>query len=114
MYIRMTAYNTLFALLSDPTRQTIVQALRRGELPVGALVDRAGVAQSGVSRHLRLLHQAGVVQMRAQGQQRLYALRAEPFIELDDWLQGYRALWSQRLDRMAGALAQRQLEDKDD
>lgn len=86
-----------------------MQALRGGEQLVSALVAQVGIAQSGVSRNLRILHAARVVRVRAQGQQRLYALRAEPFLVLDDWLQGYRALWSGRLDRTSGALAQRQL-----
>jgi DNA-binding transcriptional ArsR family regulator len=104
----------LFQILSDPARQHIVDALRGGEQPVNALVAQVGIAQSGVSRHLRILHQAGAVQMRAQGQQRYYALRAEPFAELDLWLNDYRALWSGRLDRMASALAAKQMEGKVD
>lgn len=102
-------------VIADPQRLALIEALQRGEQPVGALVGKLGIAQSGVSRHLRILHQAGVVTIRAQGQHRFYALRAEPFIELDAWLAQYRALWSQRLDRMAGALAARQLKgDRDE
>ena len=114
MYIHMNQHMVLFQLLSDPVRTQIVQVLRGGEQPVGALVAQVGIAQSGVSRHLRILHAAGVVRVRARGQQRLYALQAEPFVALDDWLQGYRALWSGRLDRMSGALAQRQLKGNQD
>jgi len=97
---------TLMALLADPTRLRILDALRQGERPVGAIVEAAGIRQSGVSRHLRLLHEAGVVSVRAEGQRRLYALRPEPFRDLDAWIAGYRALWSDRLDRFAGALAE--------
>ena len=110
----MSGYNSLLQVIADPVRQQILQALRGGELPVASLVALIGIAQSGVSRHLRILHDAQVVQVRAQGQQRFYALRAEPFIELDAWLAQYRALWSGRLDRMAGALAARQLKGMDD
>jgi DNA-binding transcriptional ArsR family regulator len=109
MYIHMNRYNALLPIIADPVRQQILAALQGGELPVGALVAQVGVAQSGVSRHLHILHKAGAVQVRAQGQQRLYALRKEAFDELDQWLAVYRALWAGRLDRMAGALAERQL-----
>lgn len=102
----------LLPLLADPTRLDIIETLKAGEAPVGDIVARVGIAQSGVSRHLRLLHEAGVVTMRADGQRRLYALRPEPFAELDDWIASYRALWSARLDRFSGALTALQL-DKD-
>lgn len=100
----------LLPLLADPTRLEIVEALKAGEAPVGAIVARVGIAQSGVSRHLRILHEAGVVRVRADGQRRLYALCPEPFAELDGWIASYRALWSARLDRFSGALTALQLE----
>ena len=100
----------LLHLLADPTRLEIVESLRRGESTVGEIVAQVGIQQSGVSRHLRILHEAGVVQMRAEGQRRLYALRPEPFAHLESWAAGYGALWSDRLDRFAGALAAVQLE----
>ena len=93
-----------FEVLSDATRRRIVEALRGGEQPVNELVERAGVHQSGVSRHLRILHEAGFVTMRPDGQRRLYSLRPEPFRELDDWLAPYRRLWEARLDRFGKAL----------
>jgi DNA-binding transcriptional ArsR family regulator len=101
---------SLLPLIADPTRLGILEALKAGEAPVGAIVTRIGISQSGVSRHLRILHQAGVVSVRAHGQQRLYTLRPEPFAVLDDWISSYRALWSARLDRFAGALSALQLE----
>ena len=101
---------SLLPLLADPTRLDILETLKGGEVPVGDIVARVGIAQSGVSRHLRILHQAGVVTMRADGQRRLYALCPEPFAELDGWISGYRALWDDRLDRFAGALTALQLE----
>lgn len=95
-----------FQTLADPTRRRILEALRQGERPVGALVDAAGVAQSGVSRHLRILQDAGFVSVRPDGQRRLYALRPEPFLVLEAWLAHYRELWEQRLDRFGQALLQ--------
>lgn len=97
-----------FEALADPTRRRIVELLRAGERPVGELVDGAGVHQSGVSRHLRILLASGFVSMRPDGQRRLYALRPEPFRELDGWLAGYRQLWEARLDRFGAAIEHRQ------
>lgn len=106
-----------FEALADPTRRRIVAALRGGERPVGDIVAEAGVHQSGVSRHLRILAEAGFVDVRPDGQRRLYALRPEPFAELEKWLAGYRRLWEARLDRFGAALeAQsqaKQTQDKD-
>lgn len=98
----------VFQALADPTRRRIVEALREGEQPVGDVVERAGVHQSGVSRHLRILSESGFVSMRPDGQRRLYALKAGPFRELEAWLTGYRKLWEARLDRFGAALEKRQ------
>ena len=98
----------VFQALADPTRRRIVEVLRDGEQQVGDVVARAGVHQSGVSRHLRILYESGFVSMRPDGQRRLYALRAEPFRELEDWLGPYRKLWETRLDRFEAALAKKQ------
>ena len=103
----MTMRNELFDALADPTRRRIVEALVDGERPVNDLVAEAGVHQSGVSRHLRILSEAGFVTVRADGQRRLYSLRAEPFRDLDGWLARYRRLWEARLDRFGEALQQR-------
>jgi DNA-binding transcriptional ArsR family regulator len=96
-----------FEALADRTRRRIVETMRSGEKPVGEIVRHSGIHQSGVSRHLRILQEAGFVTVRPQGQQRFYALRPEPFHELDDWLAGYRSLWERRLDRFGTALEQR-------
>ena len=93
-----------FETLADPTRRSIVEVLAAGERQVGDIVARAGVHQSGVSRHLRILHDAGFVSVRPDGQRRFYALKPEPFRELDDWLSKYRSLWEARLDRFGAAL----------
>jgi DNA-binding transcriptional ArsR family regulator len=98
---------TPFETLADPTRRRIVETLRAGERQVGEIVDQAGIHQSGVSRHLRILHESGFVSMRPDGQRRLYALRPEPFRELDEWIAGYRQLWEDRLDRFGAALEER-------
>jgi DNA-binding transcriptional ArsR family regulator len=100
-------YIDTFETLADPTRRRIVESLKSGERPVGEIVKDSGIHQSGVSRHLRILNEAGFVSVRPLGQQRLYSLRPEPFQELEDWLAGYRRLWERRLDRFEGALEQR-------
>lgn len=102
-----------FETLADPTRRRIVAALREGERPVGDIVAEAGVHQSGVSRHLRILAEAGFVAVRPDGQRRLYALRPEPFAQLEAWLADYRRLWEARLDRFGAALEARQTPDKE-
>lgn len=100
-------HEDVFELLADPTRRRILDALRGGEQPVGAIVAAVGIAQPGVSRHLRLLERAGFVQMRPDAQRRLYALRPEPFRELAGWAAGYRDHLEARLDRLGAALDER-------
>jgi len=100
----------VFSALADPTRRRIVEALRDGEQQVGDVVLKAGVHQSGVSRHLRILSEAGFVSMRPSGQRRLYALEPAPFRELEGWLDGYRRLWEARLDRFGAALEKKRQE----
>lgn len=97
-----------FQVLADPTRRRIVEALRYGEQQVSDVVEKAGIHQSGVSRHLRILSESGFVSMRPDGQRRLYALKSEPFQELDGWLTPYRQLWESRLDRFGAALEKKQ------
>lgn len=103
----MSAQLDAFQILADPTRRGIVEVLRRGERQVGDIVDEAGIHQSGVSRHLRILGEAGFVAMRPDGQRRLYSLRPEPFRELEAWVARYRSLWEARLDRFGAALERR-------
>jgi DNA-binding transcriptional ArsR family regulator len=97
-----------FEILADPSRRSIVETLRRGERTVNDIVEALAIHQSGVSRHLRILHESGFVSVRPDGQHRYYSLRAEPFRELDGWLSGYRGLWEARLDRLGAALARKQ------
>lgn len=100
-------HTELFQTLADPSRFQIVEALLGGEQAVNDIVDRVGIHQSGVSRHLRILSEAGFVQMRPDGPKRLYSLKAEPFQELDRWVAQYRRLWEARLDRFGAALEQK-------
>ena len=97
-----------FLTLADPTRLQILEQLRNGERAVNDIVEQVSIHQSGVSRHLRILTEAGFVTMRPLGAKRLYSLRPEPFIELDAWLKRYRALWEARLDRFEEALERKQ------
>ena len=102
----------VFETLADPTRRRIVEALLGGEHAVNDLVERVRIHQSGVSRHLRILGEAGFVQMRPDGARRLYSLRAEPFRELDAWVARYRSLWEARLDRFEAALEKKRKKGK--
>jgi len=97
----------LLQTLADPTRFQIVEALRGGERAVNDVVARMDIHQSGVSRHLRILEEAGFVGVRSDGPRRMYSLRPERFREIDAWVSGYRALWEGRLDVFAAALEQR-------
>lgn len=98
---------SVFQILADPTRLRIVEALAGGEQAVGELVRAVDIDQSGVSRHLRILGEAGFVRMRPDGARRLYSLQAEPFQAIDAWVASYRKLWEGRLDRFDAALARR-------
>ena len=100
--------------LADPARLRIVEAMKAGECAVGDIVERMDIHQSGVSRHLGILQKAGVVQMRPDGQRRLYSLRKEAFDELETWVEGYRRLWEARLDRFGAALERRRAKDDND
>lgn len=96
-----------FQILADPTRRRLVEALREGERSVGELVELVDIGQPGVSRQLAILQGAEFVVVRPEGRRRLYALRPEPFWELDQWMEGYRAMWEARLDRFAAEVDRR-------
>jgi DNA-binding transcriptional ArsR family regulator len=91
--------------LADPSRRTVVERLARGPVTAGELADLLPIARPGVSRHLRVLREAGLVEVRAEAQRRVYSLRAEPLAEIDEWLGPYRALWEQRLDALHTEIA---------
>lgn len=89
---------TTFDVLAEPTRRRILDLLLERPRSVGELVDRLGLTQPGTSKHLRVLREAGLVQVRRDAQRRWYELRPEPLVEVDAWLQPYRQLWATRLD----------------
>ncbi|MBO0826765.1 MAG: helix-turn-helix transcriptional regulator [Streptosporangiales bacterium] len=86
--------------MGEPRRREILDLLRAGERPVGELVRRLRLSQPAVSKHLRVLREAGLVEVRQDAQRRLYRLRPEPLAELDEWLAPYRALWDASLDAL--------------
>ena len=88
-------------MIVEPTRRRILDALRVRECSVGDLVARLEMSQPAVSKHLKVLREAGVVTARTSAQQRIYSLEPGPFRELDAWLTPYRQLWTTHLDRLA-------------
>jgi DNA-binding transcriptional ArsR family regulator len=82
--------------LADPSRRTVLEILRDHEATAGELADALPIARPGLSRHLRVLRQAGLVDVRQDAQRRIYRLRPEALIEVDDWLGSYRSLWRNR------------------
>jgi DNA-binding transcriptional ArsR family regulator len=86
--------------LSDASRRTVLEALGEGDATAGELAALLPIARPGVSRHLRVLREAGLVDVRQDGQRRVYSLRPEPLAEVDGWLARYRSLWEQRLDAL--------------
>src|SRR5216684_1976283 len=97
----------VFQILADPTRRRIVDALRDGERSVNELVQVVDIGQPGVSRQLAILQDANFVVVRPEGRRRLYALRPEPFWELNEWMTEYREVWEARLDRFGAELERR-------
>ncbi|MBB3085244.1 ArsR/SmtB family transcription factor [Geodermatophilus sabuli] len=93
------------AALADPTRRQLVDLLSHGELAAGELAGRFPVSRPAISRHLRVLREAGLVTSRGEGRRRLYALDPRPLRELDEWLEPYRDLWAQRLDALDTEIA---------
>jgi DNA-binding transcriptional ArsR family regulator len=100
-------YPVLLTVLADPARMRIAETLRLGERAVADIVASVGIRQSGVSRHLGILQDAGIVSVRPEGQRRIYSLRPEPFQEIETWIAGYRGLWEGRLDRFGAELDRR-------
>lgn len=86
--------------LADQSRRTVLEALADGEATAGELASLVAVSRPGVSRHLRVLREAGLVEVRQQAQSRIYSLSPRPLAEVDDWLGRYRMLWGQRLDAL--------------
>jgi DNA-binding transcriptional ArsR family regulator len=91
---------TTFEVVAEPTRRRILDLLRERSRPVGELVEQVGTSQPLVSKHLRVLRDVGLVQVRQDAQRRWYELRPEPLAELDAWLAPYRRLWADSLDAL--------------
>ncbi len=91
---------TTFEVLADQRRRQILDLLRTGELPVNELVARLSLSQPAVSKHLRVLREAGLVEVRQDAQRRWYRLCPEPLTEIDNWLAPYRRFWDERLDAL--------------
>src|SRR5262245_550041 len=99
-----------FEVLAEPNRRRILDLLRAHERPVGDLQRALASSQPAVSKHLRVLRDAGFVDVRADAQRRVYRLRVEPLREIDAWLEPYRALWSSRLDDLERHLDEMEVE----
>jgi len=97
-----------FDVLGDPVRRRILELLAQGEVSSGAITSviqaEFGISQPAVSQHLKVLRESGFATVRPEGTRRLYAVDAHPFRELDDWLEGFRGFWNQRLDSLATEL----------
>jgi DNA-binding transcriptional ArsR family regulator len=91
---------TAYAALADPSRRLILDLLRGRERSVGELIEPLGLSQPGVSKHLKVLREAGLVDVRPEGKQRWYSLRARPLAEVDAWLEPYRAYWEEQFDAL--------------
>jgi DNA-binding transcriptional ArsR family regulator len=104
----------MFGVLADPTRRQIIELLAERERSVGELVDAFTVSQPAISRHLRVLREAGFVQVRGEGQRHIYQLDAAPLAELDAWLGRYRRFWADRLDDLERRLAERRRQQADE
>jgi DNA-binding transcriptional ArsR family regulator len=93
--------------LADESRRTVLEILRTHPATAGELAEALPIARPGVSRHLRVLREAGLVDVRADAQRRIYSLRPEPLAEVDAWLGEYRALWLDRLNALHTEIARR-------
>jgi DNA-binding transcriptional ArsR family regulator len=100
----LAAAAAAFQVLAEPSRRRILDLLRTDERSVNDLVDRLPLSQPGVSRHLKVLREAGLVQVRKDAQRRLYAVNPEPLAEIDEWLAPFRSLWEDKLDALEAHL----------
>ena len=104
--------NSTLSALAEPNRLHIVELLRDGPLAVGEIVDRLGLSQPQASKHLRVLSDAGLVEVHAIANCRIYELRPQPLLELDDWLESFRRVWDARFDRLDEYLCELQEKEK--
>lgn len=100
--------------LSDPSRRTVLNALRAGPATANELAAMLPIARPGTSRHLRVLRNAGLVEVQQKAQFRVYTLRPEPLAEVDAWLDLYRSLWEQRMDALHTEIARGKRERRRD
>lgn len=105
---------TLFEVIADPTRRQILDLLRIQPRTVGELVEHCGISQPGVSKHLRILRDAGLVSVRQDAQRHWYELDPRPLKVIDQWLDTYRQLWDSRLDRLEDYLRELQQQERQD
>ena len=91
--------------LADESRRTVLEILRDHQASAGELAEAIPIARPGVSRHLRVLREAGLVDVRQEAQRRIYSLQPEALMEVDEWLEGYRTLWRSRLDALQTEIA---------
>lgn len=110
----INAMDRVFHALSDESRRTMLSRLREGPATVTQLAGMLDIARPGVSRHLRVLREAGLVEAQADAQFRIYALRAEPLADVDRWLDDYRAIWTQRFDALHTEVARGKRERGDE
>ncbi|HEY7414138.1 MAG TPA: metalloregulator ArsR/SmtB family transcription factor [Ktedonobacteraceae bacterium] len=104
---------TLWAALTEPNRLHIVELLRDGPLTVGEIAERLGLQQPQVSKHLKVLSEADIVEVQPQANRRIYRLRREPFQELEIWLRSFHRLWEGRFDRLDSYLLEMQASEQD-
>src|SRR5580693_5295335 len=104
--------DTVLQAISDESRRILLGQLRKGPATVNELAALLPIARPGVSRHLRVLREVGLVDVRNDAQRRVYSLRLEPLAEVDEWLDRYRTLWEQRLDALHTEVARGKHERK--
>jgi DNA-binding transcriptional ArsR family regulator len=104
----------VFRAVADPTRRQVLELLVSGERSVSALLEPFPISQPALSKHLRILREAGLVEERADGRRRLYRLRPEPLMAVHDWVGHYERFWLERLERLGAALDKRAAVERDD
>jgi DNA-binding transcriptional ArsR family regulator len=103
----------IFSALAEPNRLNIVELLRSGPLTVGEIADRLELGQPQASKHLRVLSEVGLVEVHPVANRRIYKLRPQPLIEMDDWLESFRRVWDERFDRLDDYLRELQEKEKE-
>ncbi|MEC0168285.1 metalloregulator ArsR/SmtB family transcription factor [Paenibacillus graminis] len=104
---------TTFSALAEPTRLRMIEMLKNGPLSVGEIAEQLGLRQPQASKHLRVLLEAGLVEVEAAANRRNYRLRTEPLQALDAWLEAYRKIWNERFENLDEYLRHLQSKDKE-